>query len=121
VIGTAVTEANEGLGRVVRDAGGAFERIVEQRDATPEQRAIREVNTGCYVFRAPDLLAGLDRIRPNNDQGEYYLTDVPAVLKAAGRPVLAVPVFAIEEALGVNTPEQLAAVEQVLLRCRAGG
>lgn len=114
VIGTAVTEKNAGLGRVVRGAGGAFERIVEDRDATPEQKAITEINTGCYAFDGPALLSALDRIRPENDQAEYYLTDCPAILKADGRAVVASPTFTIEEAMGVNTPQQLAEVEAVL-------
>jgi bifunctional UDP-N-acetylglucosamine pyrophosphorylase/glucosamine-1-phosphate N-acetyltransferase len=114
VIGTAVTENNAGLGRIVRNSDGAFERIVEERDATPEQKAITEINTGCYAFDAPALLSALDRLRPENDQAEYYLTDCPGILKADGRTVLAKAVFTIEEAMGVNTPQQLAEVEAVL-------
>ncbi|MEX0718514.1 MAG: NTP transferase domain-containing protein [Planctomycetaceae bacterium] len=114
VIGTAETDANEGLGRIVRDAAGNFERIVEHRDATPEQRAIRETNTGCYVFDCAALLAALAQLRPDNAQAEYYLTDCPALLKAEGRPVLASRRLSIEEALGVNTPEQLAEAERAL-------
>lgn len=114
VIGTAVTSKNAGLGRVVRSPDGAFERIVEERDATPEQKAITEINTGCYAFDGPALLSALDRLRPENDQAEYYLTDCPAILKADGRTVVASPTFTIEEAMGVNTPQQLAEVEEVL-------
>ncbi len=115
-IGSAVTEANEGLGRIVRDAGGAFSRIVEHRDATPEQLAIREINTGCYAFDGPDLLWALDHIRPNNKQNEYYLTDCPAVLKDAGKTVVASPRFDFHEAMGVNTRAQLADVERSIQR-----
>ena len=114
VIGTAVTQKNAGLGRIVRGADGAFERIVEDRDATPEQKAITEINTGCYAFDGPSLLSALDRIKPENDQAEYYLTDCPAILKADGKTVVASPTFTIEEAMGVNTPQQLADVEAVL-------
>lgn len=112
VIGTAVTDANEGLGRIVRDNAGHFQRIVEQKDATAEERAIREINTGCYAFDGPALLWALDRIKPNNKQNEYYLTDCPALLKEAGNRVVAVPRFDIREALGVNTRVQLAEVER---------
>jgi bifunctional UDP-N-acetylglucosamine pyrophosphorylase/glucosamine-1-phosphate N-acetyltransferase len=111
VIGSAVTEANEGLGRIVRDGSGAFLKIVEHKDATPEQLVIREINTGCYAFDGPALLWALDHIRPNNKQNEYYLTDCPAVLKEAGRTVVASPRFDFHEALGVNTRAQLADVE----------
>lgn len=111
VIGTAETDANEGLGRIVRDADGEFVRIVEQKDATPQERAIREINTGCYVFDGPLLFAALSRLRPDNQQAEYYLTDCPAILKSDGRRVIAAPIFDAVEALGVNTPQQLAEVE----------
>lgn len=114
VIGTAITENNFGLGRIVRSAAGEFLRIVEQKDATPQEAAIREVNTGCYAFDSRLLFQALTRIRPNNTQGEYYLTDVPAILKADGHHVIAAPKLTIEEAMGVNTPEQLAEVEAVL-------
>ncbi len=112
VIGSAVTDANEGLGRILRDGNGAFEQIVEHKDATPEQRAIREINTGCYAFDGPALLWALDEIQPNNVQKEYYLTDCPAVLKHVGRTVVAAPRFDLHEAMGVNTRAQLAEVER---------
>jgi bifunctional UDP-N-acetylglucosamine pyrophosphorylase / glucosamine-1-phosphate N-acetyltransferase len=119
VIGTAVTDANQGLGRIVRDAQGEFVRIVEQKDATPEEAAIREINTGCFVFNARDLFDSLKQIRPNNKQGEYYLTDCPAVLLSQGKRVIAADKLDIEEALGVNTRAQLAdagrAVQQAFL------
>lgn len=116
VIGTAITENNFGLGRVVRSTSGDFLRIVEQKDTTPEEAAIREINTGCYAFDGRLLFQALTQIRPNNSQGEYYLTDVPAILKAAVHRVIAAPKLTIEEAMGVNTPEQLADVESVLRR-----
>lgn len=114
VIGTAETDANEGLGRVVRDEAGNFLKIVEQRDATPEERAIREINTGCYVFDGPSLFDALRRIEPNNVQGELYLTDCPGILRADGKTVIASCSLDIVEAMGVNTREQLAEVERVL-------
>lgn len=114
VIGTAVTEANQGLGRIVRDGERRFVKIVEQKDATPEEAAITEINTGCYAFDGPSLVAALKQIRPENKQAEYYLTDCPAVLRAEGRPVIASAAFDIHEALGVNTRAQLAEVERAL-------
>ncbi len=112
VIGTAVTDANEGLGRIVRNQAGDFLRIVEQKDAGEDERKIREINTGCYAFDGPSLLWALERIRPNNQQNEYYLTDCPAILKEAGKRVVAAPRFDIVEAQGVNTRVQLADVER---------
>jgi bifunctional UDP-N-acetylglucosamine pyrophosphorylase / glucosamine-1-phosphate N-acetyltransferase len=112
VIGTAVTEANEGLGRIVRDASGEFVRIVEEKDASPEERSITEINTGCYAFEGPSLLWALDHIRPANKQNEYYLTDCPGVLREAGKRIVAAPRFDVAEAQGVNTRVQLADVER---------
>jgi bifunctional UDP-N-acetylglucosamine pyrophosphorylase/glucosamine-1-phosphate N-acetyltransferase len=114
VIGTTDTEANHGLGRIVRDAEGQFDRIVEERDATDEQRRIREINTGCYAFDAQSLISALDRIRPDNNQAEYYLTDCPLVLKREGRRVVAAKVFDVAEAMGVNTRSQLADVTRAI-------
>ncbi|HEV2823698.1 MAG TPA: bifunctional UDP-N-acetylglucosamine diphosphorylase/glucosamine-1-phosphate N-acetyltransferase GlmU [Actinomycetota bacterium] len=103
-----------GLGRVLRDPDGAVTRIVEERDATPTQRAIREVSAGMYVFRRP-VLNGLSELRPDNDQGEYYLPDlVPQVLAGGGRLVTAEGPE--EEVMGVNDRVELAAAEAVLRR-----
>ena len=114
VIGTATTEANFGLGRIIRDANGHFEKIVEEKDATEEEKRVREINTGCYAFDSQGLLASLDQIRPNNSQAEYYLTDCPRVLKQEGRKVVALQAFDMVEALGVNTREQLSQVTRTL-------
>jgi bifunctional UDP-N-acetylglucosamine pyrophosphorylase/glucosamine-1-phosphate N-acetyltransferase len=114
VVGTAETDQNEGLGRIVRGPEGEFLRIVEQKDASPEERTIREINTGCYAFRSADLLEALAQVRANNQQREYYLTDCAEILRRAGRTVLASRRFELIESLGVNTPEQLAQVEEIL-------
>jgi len=114
VIGTTDTEANQGLGRILRDSAGQFERIVEERDATDDQKRIREINTGCYAFDSQSLLSALDRIRPDNNQAEYYLTDCPLVLKSDGKPVVAAKVFQVSEAMGVNTRAQLADVTRAI-------
>lgn len=114
VVGTAETDENEGLGRIVRGEQGEFLRIVEQKDATEAERAIREINTGCFAFHGPALLDALSQLRTNNQQGEYYLTDCAEILRKAGKTVTARCCFDIAEALGVNTPEQLAEVERVM-------
>lgn len=110
VIGTADTRNNDGLGRVVRDGAGAFQCIVEQKDASPEQRKITEINTGCYAFNTPLLLSALKGVKPNNSQSEYYLTDCPRILMDQGHKVAATCSLTIEEALGVNTRVQLSEV-----------
>lgn len=112
VIGTAVTENNAGLGRVVRDSTGGFECIVEEKDATEQQRAITEINTGCYAFSTPLLLESLRQLKPNNVQAEYYLTDCPRILMDSGHAVTASCSLTIEEAIGVNNRLQLAQVRQ---------
>lgn len=114
VIGSADTLRNEGLGRVVRDAAGCFQRIVEQKDATELQRRITEINTGCYAFSAPLLLESLRQLRPNNVQSEFYLTDCPRILMDQGHRVTAHCSLTIEEALGVNTRAQLAEVRETI-------
>ncbi len=116
VIGTAVTESNAGLGRIVRDADGEFLKIVEQKDTTPEEALIQEINTGCFAFDCESLFDALHQVQPNNSQSEYYLTDCPAILKSQQQRVVALPQFTIDEAKGVNTQEQLAEVEEVLRR-----
>tara|TARA_R110000868_G_scaffold208062_1_gene457339 strand:- start:76728 stop:77474 length:747 start_codon:yes stop_codon:yes gene_type:complete len=114
VVGTAVTKANHGLGRIVRDAEGQFLRIVEQKDATPEEAAIEEINTGCFAFDGRQLFSALQQLKPDNSQAEYYLTDCAEILLKAGQTVKAFPVFDIQEAMGVNTQEQLAQVAEIL-------
>ncbi|MCA9038184.1 MAG: NTP transferase domain-containing protein [Planctomycetaceae bacterium] len=116
VIGTADTAANDGLGRVVRNASGEFECIVEHKDATELQRQITEINTGCYAFSTPLLLDSLHQLKPNNVQAEYYLTDCPGILMNAGHRVTASCSLTIEEALGVNTRAQLSEVRSSIQR-----
>ncbi|MEM1063788.1 MAG: NTP transferase domain-containing protein [Planctomycetota bacterium] len=114
VVGSAVTEDNYGLGRIVREDSakqpGRFLKIVEERDATDIEKTVTEINTGCYAFDSAALAGSLGQLRSENSQAEYYLTDCPGILLASGETVLAEPAFTIEEAMGVNTPEQLAAV-----------
>ncbi len=114
VVGTATTKANQGLGRIVRDAADRFLRIVEQKDATPEEAAIEEINTGCFAFDSRQLFHALEKVKPDNSQAEYYLTDCAEILLKEGQTVLAQAVFDIQEAMGVNTQEQLAEVARLI-------
>jgi bifunctional UDP-N-acetylglucosamine pyrophosphorylase/glucosamine-1-phosphate N-acetyltransferase len=111
VIGTAFIDDPTGLGRIVRDKEGNFLGIVEHRDATEEQRRIKEVNMSYYVFDCQKMLDALDYIRPDNDQGEYYITDLPRLFFSRGLEVRALPVLQPCEALAINNMEELAAVE----------
>ena len=116
VIGTADTANNEGLGRVVRDENGDFVCIREHKDASEEERAITEINTGCYAFSTPLLLTSLRELKPNNVQAEYYLTDCPRILMDQGHTIAASCSLTIEEAIGVNTRVQLAEVRSHIQR-----
>jgi UDP-N-acetylglucosamine diphosphorylase/glucosamine-1-phosphate N-acetyltransferase len=111
LLGTGKKDKPTGLGRIIRDKKGEFAAIVEEKDATPEQRAITEVNLSTYVFRPEALLSSLKQLTANNVQGEYYLTDCPSVLKADGQRVDALCVLQPIEALSINTKEELAVVE----------
>jgi bifunctional UDP-N-acetylglucosamine pyrophosphorylase/glucosamine-1-phosphate N-acetyltransferase/UDP-N-acetylglucosamine pyrophosphorylase len=114
IMGTTHKEDPTGLGRIVRDDAGEFLGIVEEKDATPEQRAITEVNMSTYLFDCQRLLAALEQIRPENAQGEYYITDCPGILKQQGQRVQALPVLKAIEALSINTLDDLAAVEEAM-------
>jgi bifunctional UDP-N-acetylglucosamine pyrophosphorylase/glucosamine-1-phosphate N-acetyltransferase len=103
-----------GYGRVVRSRDGRVAGIVEERDASDEERAIDEVGTSIYVFRRSVLAPALRRVSPDNAQGEYYLTDVVSVLHDAGYPVVSMVVPDPVEASGVNDRSQLSSAEAVL-------
>lgn len=114
LLGTVRRDDPTGYGRIIRNAAGDFTGIVEEKDATPEQRAVNEVNVSTYVFSASELLSALDQLRADNSQREYYITDCPAILLAAGKPVAALNVLKPCEALSINSPEELAQVEKVM-------
>ena len=101
------------FGRILRDDTGRVMGIVEVRDASPEQLAVREVNVGAYCFDTPALLGALDRLGSDNAQGEYYLTDVIGILAADGLGVETVVTDRLEETVGINDPEHLAFAEKL--------
>ncbi len=105
-----------GYGRIVRGPGRRLAAIVEERDAAPRQRAIREINTGAYAARWSDLAPVLDAVRPDNTQNELYLTDAVRLLLRRRKRVGAVKCSSPAEALGVNSRRQLAEAGRVLLR-----
>lgn len=104
-----------GYGRVVRDRDGAVRRIVEEAECSPDERLVREINAGTYVFDRQALRDALETLRPDNTQGEYYLTDTIAWLLGRGQKVGALMAGA-EEAMGVNSRRELAAAEGVMRR-----
>ncbi len=109
----------QGYGRIVRDAAGGVRGIVEHKDASPEQRAIREVYTGIMAAPSAALRRWVMALRNDNAQREYYLTDIVAMAVAEGMPVVARAVADDTEVLGVNSPLQLADLERRLQRRQA--
>jgi diadenosine tetraphosphate (Ap4A) HIT family hydrolase len=110
-----------GYGRIIRDAGGSFEAITEDKDLSPDQRRIDEINSGIYAFRTPDLLESLGHLRDDNQQGELYLTDTISHLRRRGERVGTYTLADPMEISGINTPAQLAAAEALLEKRRRTG
>jgi UDP-N-acetylglucosamine pyrophosphorylase len=104
-----------GYGRIVRNSDGSVKRIVEHKDATEEERHVKEINSGIYVFNGQKLFDGLKHITPQNVQNEYYLTDVFEYFWKRLWKVSALKTLHVEEIIGVNTVNQLEEVKHVLL------
>ena len=102
------------FGRIERDEDGNFRHVVEEKDCSPEQLKIKELNTGVYVFSAPILLDALKELKNDNSQGEYYVTDVPAIMRGQGAKIGILKRNLGDDIIGVNTLEQLRMVEDIL-------
>ena len=111
---SAILPDATGYGRIIRDQAGAFQKIVEQKDCNEEEAAVKEINSGMYIFNSEALTASLGKLTNDNAQGEYYLTDTIAISKGAGMKVGAVPVDNNDEILGVNTHLQLETAEKIM-------
>lgn len=111
---TAKVDKHIPFGRIIRDENGNFADVVEQKDCNEEQDKIREYNAGIYVFDSKKLFAYLSRLKNNNAQGEYYLTDVPKLMLNDGLKISTYTITDDVEIMGVNTPEDLAEVENLL-------
>lgn len=109
---TSVIDNPTGYGRVVRE-GDDVARIVEQKDGTPEELAVKEINAGMYLFDVRELLTALGELKNDNAQGEYYLTDVIGIMKAKGL-TLGASITQFDETRGVNSREQLAEAEEIM-------
>lgn len=103
-----------GYGRIIRLADGSVDRIIEEKDASPEEKKINEINSGIYVFKRKELFDALHHIKPNNAQHEYYLTDVLGYFTHHKMRVSAVLAKHFDEIRGVNTVIQLKEAEQAL-------
>jgi len=113
-LATAVLDDPTGYGRIIRDAYGNIQGIVEDSDCTPAQRAVREVNPSYYLFNNRVLFRALERVKPNNVKKEYYLTDALALIIATGHKVIAVTAVRPEEAVGVNSRAQLSVASKIM-------
>ena len=111
---TAILDDATGYGRIVRDNDGSVLKIVEQKDASKEEKKINEVNSGMYVFDAQPLVYALDKITPNNAQGEYYLTDTLEILLSAGKKIGGYAISDNDEIRGINDRVQLNEAEKIM-------
>ena len=111
---TAILDNATGYGRIVRDNDGSVLKIVEQKDASEEEKKINEVNSGMYVFDAQSLVYALDKITPNNAQGEYYLTDTLEILLSAGKKIGGYAISDNDEIRGINDRVQLNEAEKIM-------
>lgn len=114
LLGTAVVPDPTGFGRILRDSAGRFLRIVEERDCNAEEKRITEINPSCYVFDLPGLWDALEKLDTSNAQGEYYLTDAPDLLQAMHRKVVALPVLAPDDIIGINTRQHLSQAHSIM-------
>ena len=113
-LATAIIDDPTGYGRVLRTPAGGFDRIVEQKDANAEQLAVNEVNPSYYCFTSTALFDGIAQVSNQNAQNEYYITDVPALLRDQGKTVTLVDAVPAPDVLSINNPTQLAEVDRVL-------
>jgi bifunctional UDP-N-acetylglucosamine pyrophosphorylase/glucosamine-1-phosphate N-acetyltransferase len=111
---TAMLDDPTGYGRIVRDENGEFVRIVEQVDATPQQREIREVFPSYYCVRAEELVWALGQLKNDNKKGEFYLTDIYEHIRKSGKRVLAVQAVTAEDVLAPNSRQDLAMADMVM-------
>ena len=112
LVGT--TDNPYGYGRIIRDAEGFVDRIVEEKDATEHEKRIKEVNIGTYVFHYAKLSKALPQVKNENIQQEFYLPDVIKILRTNSERIAALSTPDFSETMGVNTVEQLKEVEQIL-------
>jgi len=112
---TAILEDSSGYGRIIRDQKGMVQKIVEEKDASADQKRIKEINTGTFAFDRASLFSVLEKITTDNRQGEYYLTDTLELLLDRKLPIWGVVAPDPSETLGINSPEELKKVEKILI------
>jgi bifunctional UDP-N-acetylglucosamine pyrophosphorylase / glucosamine-1-phosphate N-acetyltransferase len=113
-LGTAVLDDPSGYGRIIRDAYGNMQGIIEDSDCTPAQLAIREINPSNYVFNNKILFEAIEKVKPENVKNEYYLTDAVSGIIATGHKVIAITAVPPDEAIGINSRAQLSAASKIM-------
>ena len=113
---TAEMDDPTGYGRIIRDSNGFVQKIVEEKDATPEIKQIKEINVGIYIFQSQPLFETLPLVDNNNQQREYYLPDVIKIYVQRGEKIAAVKTSDVQETHGINNVQQLRRAEQILLQ-----
>jgi bifunctional UDP-N-acetylglucosamine pyrophosphorylase / glucosamine-1-phosphate N-acetyltransferase len=109
---TVIADDPASYGRIIRADDGQVIKIVEKKDASEEEKLIKEVNTGTYCFNSTDLFSSLDELKPNNAQKEYYLTDIIEILRKKGKPIYAFKSESFKEVSGINTKDELIKLEE---------
>ena len=110
---TVCLDKPQGYGRIVRDTHGCIKGIIEEREANADEVNIKEINAGMYVFKDSSLLEGLNAITPHNKKGEFYLTDIVSIFHHKGKKIEGLTNMNTNEVLGINTQQELAAVNQI--------
>jgi len=113
-LATAVLDDPSGYGRIIRDAYGNMQGIVEDSDCTPEQLAIKEINPSNYLFNNKILFEAIEQVKPDNVKKEYYLTDALSGIIATGHKVVAITAVSPDEAIGINSRAQLSAASKIM-------
>ena len=116
ILATAVLDDPTGYGRIIRDAYGNIQGIVEDSDCTREQLAIKEINPSYYLFNNTVLFEAIEKVRPDNVKKEYYLTDALSDIIATGHKIIAVTAVRPEEAMGVNSRAELSTASKIMQR-----
>ena len=112
------SENPQGYGRIIRDKNNNFVAIVEEKDATDEQKSVNEINSGVFLVQSDLLFGALNNVSNSNAQGEYYLTDIVTILKSQGHKVSAFNLAEFEELQGVNTVDDLKKAEDYYFKMR---
>jgi bifunctional UDP-N-acetylglucosamine pyrophosphorylase/glucosamine-1-phosphate N-acetyltransferase len=111
---SSITENPTGYGRIIRDENKNFIKITEEKDASDSEKSIKEVNSGIYVVKSKLLFSALEKVSNQNNQNEYYLTDIIGILKSESKKVMAEPLVSFDEIQGINTADDLARAEKYL-------